>query len=289
MSFRERETSRYHGKPINLFQFKYGSDLSALASYTDAENPVTWNGILHDPITIKVSKINESGTLDRKQLTVEVPITTTIAQQFAGYPPSYPISAQFFQGHLSDGPNPEFLAFWIGRVISSKNDDDNRTQLICEPMTTALSRVGLRRKWQYTCGHALYSQGDFLCNASKAAATLTITPMVGSVGGNSFKLPNGWASDPVIEQFQNGIVEWATPKGTEIRTIRKLETVDIALNTRIWLDGPTTDLLAQQVKVIKGCPHNEEGCSNIHNNINNFGGDSWIPSGQPLASNKNYF
>ncbi len=284
MSFKELEESRYHGQPVTLLSFKFGEAAGAVAAYTDAEFSILDGSLQHEPRPYTISVVSQSGTLDRKQVKIVISNDSEIADQFKGYPPSYPISVIMKQGHYNDGPIPQFIVFWTGIARAGQQVDDNQMEITCEPIATSMQRVGLRRKFQYMCPHVLYGSK---CKASRPAASFTLLPVVGSVTGNQFNLAAGWATNEVAMQFVNGVVEWATPKGKEIRTILRIDFV--GPQTQVRINGPVTDLLTQQVKLSKGCNHLESDCADVHNNIVNYGGQPWIPLSQPLGSSGNSF
>ena len=65
MSFGAIERTRAKGRPVNLFYVKYGSAPNSFYAYTDAEKPITNNGVTYQPLAISRGKIVVSGTLDK--------------------------------------------------------------------------------------------------------------------------------------------------------------------------------------------------------------------------------
>lgn len=285
MSFEAREESRYQGSPINLFLFRYGTATNAVIGYTDAEQAQSFDGTTYAPIPIDGSKIEATGGFDKRPFEIYVPSSSDVAALFDTFIPLQPVSLTIYQGHLTDDDDPiEFLAIWTGKVLSGKKRGP-QTTLVCEPIQTSLKRVGLRRRYQYLCPHVLYGTQ---CGASKAAATVTVTPA--SIGTNTITLPSGWAPASLIDKYVQGIVEWDTGDGTEVRTI-----LSISGGTVLTISGPTTGLTTQNVRAILGCNHQTgelgEGgdCTDLHDNGPNYGGCRWIPATNPNGSNVNLF
>lgn len=275
MSFETLEESRYLGQPVDLYYFRYGTTASAYYAYTDAEEPITFDGVIYKPLPIRRGAINSSGTLDKSALQVEVPVSSDVAELFRIYPPGRSVAIIIRQGHLDDVDN-DFKVIWSGRVLSSSREDSIDT-LTCEPLSTAFRRSGLRRCYQYSCPHALYGT---LCMASRLAATRPAT--VYSLTGASVTLDSGWNGAHAVEKYIGGMIEWETAAGKEVRTILRLTNGGNTLN----LSGATRGLTGgMEVSVILGCEHNMADCENLHNNIQNYGGQPWIPLSSPIKIN----
>lgn len=293
MSFGNIEKSRYKGRPTNLFLVRYGSAPNSYYAYTDAEKTIIHNGTEFTPLAITRGKITASGTLDKAAIEVRSTLNIPLAEHFRVYPPAQVVNITILQGHLSD-PDAQFLVAFAGRVVSAKRDN-NELVLSCEPVSTSLKRVGLRRHYQYSCPHVLYGE---MCRASKAAATKSVT--VSSASGTTVTLPEGWETDERIPKYLNGMIEWENSAGdTEVRTILR---VDIVGGRNLVVSGTTRDLKAgSPARVILGCNHglwkNANGvgltqmtdCHFLHNNIKNFGGCFAIPTKNPIGLTNQFY
>lgn len=288
MTFVAHEESRDRGEPVDLYLFRYGLATNAFFAYTDGEQPVVFGGIEYQPIPIKRGNFVASGTLDRQNMTVNTPINSGISELFKIYPPGQVVSLVIRQGHAND-PDEQFLVIWTGRVLSAEREG-SETNLTCESSATSMKRSILRRNYQTSCPHFLYGPE---CRANKVAATKTL-PVI-SLTATRITLQDNW-SDPLPPgKYVGGMVEWMQGGNKEIRTILKVQD-----DKTLFLSGPTTGLIAgASVDVIKGCNHfwtfNSDGttneaqtdCIGVHNNANNFGGQPWIPTENPI--NKNPF
>ena len=281
MAFETREESRSLGEPVDLYLFRYGSQANAYYAYTDAEQPITHDGIVYAPATIKRGNFTASGTLDKTVLQVNTPINTDIANLFRVYPPGQVVTLVIRQGHAND-PDVDFPVIWTGRVIQCERDGSEAT-LSCEPVATSMRRTGLRRNYQLSCPHVLYGPQ---CGANKLAATLTT--QVINLTDSRITLQDGWSGSINPNKYIGGLVEWNTGAGGESRTILRV----IDLKTLV-LSGPTTGIVAgQNIDVILGCNHQmgvgpqpDGDCLPLHNNIQNFGGQAWIPTANPINTN----
>lgn len=283
----ELSDSREHAAPVNLLLFRYGSAALSVFGYTDAEQAITKDGVIYEPVPVDAGSITASGTLDRKALELKVPSRTGIAALYLAYPPSYPISLTIFRGQMNEAGTREYRSIWVGRVLNGKHEGDGShwCALTCEPIATSLRRTALRRCFQFLCPHVLYGLN---CKANKGAATFTVIPAV--IGGNTIGLDAGWAPDSLLPGFSNGVIEWTTANGNvEIRSILDIEVPGDGADHTLHMTGPTTGLVAQSVRISLGCNHQMSHCNDLHSNIQNFGGQPWIPGQNPIGGAVNTF
>jgi hypothetical protein len=279
MAFGDIEQTRDQREPVNLFLFRYGEAPGAYYAYTDNETVIILDGIEHQPIPVMRGNVQASGTLDKTALEIRTHQNSEIAELFKVYPPAYVVSLVIKQGHVGDG---EFLVVWSGRILSCSREG-TEAKLTCEPISTSMRRPGLRRHYQFGCPHVLYGPD---CRADKSAATIAVTVSGVDQANHAINLTSGWEDPAVIPDYLGGLIEWESSAGTEVRTI-----MNIADNgVTVFLSGPPRELAAGgSVNVVKGCPHNEDGCSRIHNNIVNYGGQLWIPLKNPIGLVNNFY
>lgn len=267
-------SSRFFGRPIELYEFSYGPLLEDTYRYTDADYAITYLGQTFWPMTISRGSTGNTGSLDKTLLEVKLPHTSNIAQMYRIYPPSQTVGLTILQGQGLD-PDGEFVAIWVGRVISVAFEGIE-AKVSGEPISTSFRRSGLRRNYQYMCPHVLYGPQ---CKASRAAAT--VTSAAASVAGREVALTGALSRQAV---YAGGIISWVGNTGLpEARTI---------LEVRSGTPGPTLVLsgLANSlapgstVSLAKGCLHTLPSCRDEHSNAPNFGGDPWIPLKNPIGN-----
>jgi hypothetical protein len=284
MSFAAYEESTYHGEPVNLYLFRYGAGLTEYYAYSDTEIPLTISGVTYAPVPLERDAFNSSGTLDKSDVSIHVDADNSVAEMFRVYAPTQPVTLVVRQGHIGD-PDSEYNVVWTGRVLSCSWVDSVAT-LTCEPVATSMQRTGLRRHYQYGCPHALY-MGDATggCRADKGDATRATT--VSSVTGSLVTLPTGWNGAFAKQKFIGGMVEWNTPGGSvERRSILKV----VDGTNVVTMGGPIPDMEAgDAVAVVLGCNHQMTDCADLHNNINDFGGQPWIPTKSPFGNTQNFY
>lgn len=286
MSFAALEESRQQATPANLFYFKWGVATEAFYAFTNADRSITYAGVTYTPAPISTEDFQASGTLDKQSLSLELPRDNPIAVLLRGFPPSATVALTIRQGHVAD-PDVDWPIVWIGRLLGTSLEG-SVCKLGCEPITTSLKRVGLRRLWLRQCGVQLYGPQ---CQASLAAASSNHIP--DSFTTDTVTLPNGWTSPENALNYRGGVCKWSGAGGEEARTI-----INVTGDRVLLLNGPTTGLSGgEAVTVALGCSHVltlSEGqltgdCKTLHNNINNFDGAPWIPTENPVGLSNNLF
>lgn len=273
MAFTDREKSRQTGQPIELYLFRYGSESEAYYAYTNAEDDVSFQGIVYKPTTIKRGSINAEGSLDKSTLSVHMAQNVAIADVYAVTPPSHVTTLTIRNGHVNE---TDFPVAWAGRVLSVSKKI-NEVVFSCEPVSTSIKRNGLRRNYQYGCPHALYGVH---CGASEVAATTTHN--VVSVSGTVLVMATNWVAPADVPKYVGGLIQWLDIKGNrEYRTILRIDN-----DKEIRLSGHAGGLAAgDSVDTAFGCDRTMATCSGVHNNIHNFGGFPWIPTKNPHGKN----
>jgi hypothetical protein len=277
MTFATIESSRALGQPIGLLLFTSGNDVYA---YTDAEQAVTYNDNTYTPVPSDRDSITASGTLDKTQLEISLPQDCPLSELFDVWPPSDVVNLTIFQGHVD---NADFSIAWVGRVVSNRIET-NTLIVTCVPISTSLNRIGLRRRYGYGCPLALYGTGQGQCNASKTAATISVA--VQAVSGATVTLPAGWNGGIDTSKYNAGVAQWTTSAGrTEYRQI-----IGMADDTDMNLSGDASTIPAGgNIALSLGCSHQPGDCTSLHNNINNYGGQLWIPTYNPVGVTNNFF
>lgn len=284
MTFANYEESRDDGGVLQAFLFRDGTQDYAYTNHTQEltiSHGAPLGDITYFPIPIQRDNINSNGTLDKSSLKIGMDIGADLAELFRVYPPSNVVTLTIFEGHADD-PDSEFLAVWAGRIVTAGREG---SELVVsgEPIATQLRRPGLRRNYQYGCPHALYGSQ---CGASKAAAT--VAGAVASVSGTQVTLNAGWEGAFNPAKFLRGMAEWTNDDGqTERRSIIRIS------GDVLTLSGIPKDLAAtDSIDLVLGCNHKafapDGDCQALHDNIQNFGGQPWIPIKNVINSNPYY-
>lgn len=276
MAFEPIEESRSQGEPVTLILFRYGEPENAFFAYTDAEQPITFDGIVYQPIPLDRDSVKSSGNLDKSGFVIRMPKSTELANLLQSSPPSETINVTVRQGHIGD---TEFLVTQTGRMVSAKREGDELVSTV-EPVSTSMKRPMIRRHYQYGCPHALYGPQ---CKASKAAATITRTAAL--VDGALVTLDANWDTEARRPKYVGGQLAWTLADGrTEVREIVAVSASTIT----IGYPGPELST-GTVVSITLGCNHQMSDCGALHNNILNFGGMPWIPTKNPIGIVNNFY
>lgn len=282
MTYDAKERSRQQGQPIQLFMFRYGEGTDAVYCYTDAEDSQTFDGREYTPIAIVRGAITSSGTLDKAKLELRLDGNTDIGILYKNYPPSFVVTLIIRAHHIGD---TEYPVVWSG-IVRGGGPAESEIVLTCEPISTQMKRNGLRRNYQYGCPHVLYGVN---CRADKALATYT--GVVASMTTSTVTLVAGWNGAIAVTKFAAGMLSWLNDLGNlELRTINSV------IGDTINVKGALRDIhVGMSVDAILGCDHTVEDCENLHreiltglSNINNYGGQPWIPSENPVLKNQSF-
>lgn len=276
MSFATVETSRQLGAPFALILFTYGPGATDVYAYTTSEDPVIRDSITYEPVPIHHDSFSSSGSLDRSAFEVKLSKFLAVADLFNGFPPSYEITLKLWLGHVGE---TEYKPVWFGKVLSHRVEGDELI-FTCEPVSSSLRRSGLRRNYQRGCPHALY--GD-RCQASRAAFTTALP--VQFVASPVVTLPVNWNGSLDTSKYVGGPAWWVDADGrTQYRSILRIST-----DTAVQLNGDCSTLTTgMTLNVAPGCNHQMSDCTTLFHNINNYGGQPWIPLKNPLGIINNF-
>ncbi|MGA1831667.1 phage BR0599 family protein [Rhizobium wenxiniae] len=295
MSFAYRESSRYSGAPVSLYLiqgavtdgdderigpwgFNNGETIITRMIGRNANGTPIYLDFL--PFPISNSKLSQNGTLDKSDVTITMSLGSEMDQLFLAYPPSQVVNLTIYEGHIGDEvTEANFPAVWLGRILGASYAG-NELSLSCQPVSTAVKRPGLRRNYQIGCPHVLYGTE---CRANKAAATVART--VASINRNQITLNQVLGNNTSL--FIGGLLEWTNVNTgvKEVRTIANIRPDNITLIIR----GAARGLqFGTQLSVIRGCNRQMTGCRQ-HNNIQNFGGQPFMPLENPLSAKNQFY
>lgn len=286
MSFNAKENSIDDGSVVFLYDFQYGDAEEDSYRFASTAQDVVAAGRDWKAWPIKHDDITLSGSLDRATLNIQADLGISLTDLFIQAPPSRPVTLDLFRGHWSsDGPMfDEFKRVWTGRVLSMQLIDDSTTaEFSCEPSSTSIKRVGLRRFYQYGCPHVLYGTGCKVpigSNTAQAVILGVTNPRLLSVTISS----TPYAIDPA--QLVGGMLDIEISPGR--RGLRAIAGASWQVDGSIliYLLSPIPQMaIGMPVKVIRGCPHTFAGCRDIFGNTRNYGGCPNIPTVNPFVTN----
>lgn len=281
MSLAAYESSKANGRPVELFEFRYGPGENDFYRYTSAENDITWpagSGHVYTATVIGRARITSSGNADKTALKVKLSVNSPVVELFRIYAPAYPVILTIRDGHVIDADG-DYSIVWTGRVLSCNRNDGGKFQaaLTCEPASKSMKRAGLRRHYQYSCPHVLFGEK---CGILRADHSFDVA--ITSAAGTTITMPSGWSGATPYAKFVGGVVNFVGDLGlTQYATILRCPTA-----TTITITGLTVGLgPGSTVTISRGCNHQLDQCRDDFGNVLNYGGDPWIPMKNPIKTN----
>lgn len=268
MTFNTYETSRQDGSPVELYDFSIGF---THYRYTSADRDLVFSGETFVKETLERTEFEETDDLARANITVTVPRTFPVAEEFRVAPPSYPILLNVWRIHVGD---TERKLVWAGRVLNATWEGVSAS-LHCESILTSMQRPGLRRLYQRQCPHVLYGNACGVSDVANRVVSAVFTASgtvvtvtagdVSSVGGDGY--------------FDGGFVEAEVSPGVYGRRAIKTQVGDV-----LTLTHPIPGLtVGAVVDVYPGCDHTLATCHAKFANSANYGGFPYVPRKNPFG------
>ena len=260
MTYDARELSMQSGEPIEMYQFTVGA---TDYYFTSAKSAVTYGGNAYQPEPIKRGSIDFTTEKGRNNLKLQTVRDFAIADLFRVSPPSDVILLIVHRVHYGE---TDGAVIWSGRVL---NCDwvGSTASLNCEPVSSSLQRIGLRRMYQRQCPHVLYGSA---CGVDKTDFDLSTTIL--SISGLTLScvdadiFGNDW--------FSGGFIEF----GTEKRFITN------QVGKAITISAPIAGLeVGDAITAYAGCNHALTTCHFKFSNSDNYGGMPYIPTKNPFS------
>jgi uncharacterized phage protein (TIGR02218 family) len=244
--------------------------------YTTDDSPVIYQQQTYVPVRgMKRGAFSESAEPNKNALDVTVPIALPLLDMFRGRTPMEPILLSVYERKRDS----TVVRRWVGEVGGVKfNDKAANAVLHHLPPNASLRMNGLKRCWQKSCPHMIYSAGDGLCNAPREAMRVdaTVTAVTGNVVRSATWAgkPDGW--------FDGGWVQWNEGTATERRFIVS------HVGDTLTLLTPALLAVGRVVATYPGCDGTWDTCINKFNNWKNYGGQPWIPIKNPMGGESIY-
>lgn len=271
MSVEEFEHSLESSNPVELYEFRNGN---FTWRYTSADTADDHDGETYTPERIQRTQLGDTIEQEKMAITITVPVENPIAELFRFYPPTSVTTVTIYRKQRFQ---EAAAIYWIGRVLNADHSTPN-TDLHCEPASTSIKRLGLRRYYQRQCPHVLYGTQ---CGVDRTKHKTETT--VVSYSGLAVKVAK---TDLTVDRFSGGILEWdSTVLGTQYRFIsaNTADTLNINFPCLTEEDDMGRSLLSgTPVRIYPGCRHTLTDCINIFNNLPNFGGFPFIPFQNPF-------
>lgn len=262
MSYSTLELSTQDGNPVELYEFRQGSNFWR---YTSAAHEVIKATAVFTPEYVKRGNFSQTGDMKKGGITIVFPRSNVFAGLFLGYAPEGVTTVTIYRGHYDDSAL-EWVSYWKGRVLTAKASENELT-LECESVFSSLKRPGLRARYELSCRHSLYG----------ASCKLSISSFLTSgfvVGVDKTVIIIAEAAGEADGYFTGGLLQSETG---DLRSIVSHVGTSITVSRTF-----NEDIGGQTIHLHPGCDKLKTTCINKFNNLLNFGGFPYIPSRNPF-------
>jgi hypothetical protein len=233
------------------------------------------------PEVVDRSEISQNQESSSGDISVYLPLTTEVAQEFVAYAPPEPIWLTIFAGHDGDS---EILSRYRGKVAKAEFGDDCKLIVVSE-------KAAIRKKipgpvYQKMCNRLLYSAG---CGASETGNSWDI--VVASVAADGVTITVNEALSPAYATYWGG--HWLSSGDNQNEPRLSWGFALDADGHRMMIashpDVDTFVLKARMVglttgstlHVVRGCRRNVKHC-NFFGRLDRFSGFDFFPSKNPF-------
>lgn len=276
MAYDTIESSVESGQPIELYEFRVGTERTRL---TSSENDVVIPSSLETYVAETISRgeiVDEVVARSSNRLEVRLPAENEFVAQFRSLAPGEFATLTLFRVHRGDlGGSDDRVTVFKGTVRNVSYVDNGRVAVVqVLAITSALSRPVPRRTYQGLCNHMLY---DSRCTIDKDDPSFRLISTVTAVSGDVVTVSGANAfSGSFADFFVAGYVEF----DNDFRTVVGQSGDDLTLILP-FKESP----LNQTVIARAGCKHRiVEDCTDKFVNVENFGGFPYVPKKNPFVT-----
>ena len=234
---------------------------------TNCVHPIDYEFRTYAPSSVNRSRIEETEDPFKSIVNLEFHISDPFASQFIGQTPDFPTMVEIYRTSV-DNVVGDTSIYWKGRC-SSATVKDGIITIACDPIHTTLQALGLRARYERACRHIVYSPE---CQLQRDEFRLE--GEVQEVGLDFLRIkfarqdiPDGYFTSGYI-QLPSGALRFVTEHIGESLKLSRAYAAKVNVYDKVY--------------VYPGCNQTREHCHKKFNNIENFGGWSWIPSTNPF-------
>lgn len=268
MTFNAFETSVESGRPVELYEFRFGTEVFRL---TSAEVDVLLGLETFKAVPIQRERIGANADPSQDRLKITLPASHDFAKRFVASAPGARVTLIVRRMHVGD-PDNETIVIFDGAVHVAGYPGDGRTcELVALPANSATARPTPRYTYQNLCNHMLY---DSRCKINESDPQWQKILPVTAVSGATITVTGAGAFGS--DFFVAGFVAFAG----DFRTVTAQAT-DVLTLISPFASSP----LNQSVRCQAGCKLRlVDDCVNKFNNLVNFGGFPYVPTKNPFAT-----
>jgi uncharacterized phage protein (TIGR02218 family) len=269
MSYELIETSTDDGQPVELFEIAYSGQYWRYTSAATVQTRLTSD---YTPIPCGRTDLEPTSDPSKSDMTFTFPRSVEVGEIFRIQPPSEVVTMTVYGKHVGD---PQFIVIWKGRIITA-DWEGPYIKLIGESVFSSLRRPGLRRRFQYQCPYALYSQQ---CGVNRDA--WKESRPLSSISGLNLQVMSTIGKPDNF--YAGGYVTWINNINDNIEK-RMIRSSNGTTGVLTLSNIPLALSSGQLLTLYPGCDHTlgGAGCSKFSNTAN-FGGQPFIPKKNPFG------
>lgn len=268
MTYDAFETSQEGGRPVELYEFRLGSEVFR---FTSNESDVVFQAATYEAIPIRRGELGAATASGDDKLLLYVPASLSFIQKYVLSVPGRAATLSMRQYHRDD-PDLQPATLFQGTIRTvgfTKNGREAEVRV--EPILSSRSRTIPRHTYQGLCNHMLY---DARCKILETNPAFEKFLAVTVVSGNTITVPGAGAFG--ADFFESGFVDFQQ----DFRLVTK-QTTDVLTLLLPFASSP----LGQTVRCLAGCKHRlVDDCLNKFNNTINYGGFPYVPLKNPFAT-----
>lgn len=265
MSYTDYELSPEDGLPIELYQFALNTQVWR---FTSGMENIMHDGHEYLAVPIKRGETEDVADATKANLEITIARNSTMGDMFKVTPPSEYLTVTILQYHdgmnLNNAQN-KTIVVWKGRVTNFAWRGDEIV-MTGESIFSSLQRLGATRTYSRACSHTLYGTRCRV-NRDNFAESFTPTSVIG--------LTLGIATGKTAKWFAGG---YLTYRNADTGVLERRAIVE-STPTSVTVNAIPVGLVANatEVTLYAGCDHTHTTCDSKFNNVENFGGQPFIP------------
>lgn len=269
MTYLAQESSLSDGSPVELFTITYSNNQWF---YTSGDSEVVLDNKTYVPIAITRDSVQVTTEYSNNEFNIIVPLDLPILDLYRVTSPSGIVTVLCQRYHRTD-VDQELAMVFKGSIINVQWEIDNAV-ISCESSSQTIKRMGLRENYQYGCPYMLYGPG---CNVSPASYTHTGT--ASNIAGSTMSVTA--ISGQPDNIFGGGYIQYLH---NQLGTVERVSIVSSNGSTGALelFNIPVGLANGDPVDVLEGCDRSALRCRIGFNNIENYGGKSFMPTKNPF-------
>jgi len=255
------ESSLEESRPIELFEFTLGS---TVYRYTSAEDDIVIGSNTFTAVAIARGKVEQGSDQNNRNVTVTMPSSFALPQQYITVPPGEKCSVNIFRYQRDEPSLATQVLLFKGRIATCRFPNDGHSaEFAVRSIESALNRNIPRFSFMGSCNHILY---DDSCGVDPA--TFDHVGAVSSISGNTITV-TGLSASGI--DFVGGYVRPLA--GQDFRMVLA-QSGDVITMLLPFASDPT----GTNVQAFAGCDHILTGdCALVFDNVAEFGGFHYVP------------